>query len=230
ADIVVATTTAGQSAPGKKPPLATDMNTARVTVFTEASNFTKNRSFLINSFVPQGPPVPKGKPKDVNIFFNGASLAAGDVDNDLKADLVLGAQSSGQGNFRVLPNAAVASGLQSDVNRALSSKFTQPPNPPTGGAWQPTGGPAYHLTAVPMPTGLGFNAPLAVAVIEADGRDFRADVFAAFGGANQTPNNQVRRLQWDGSKWTAANHLQVVPQTKASVAVRFASGNGINLG
>ena len=238
ADIVVATTTAGQSAPGpgKIQPKYDAPDTARVTVFTEASNFTKNRSFLINSMVPEGPPAPKFKPKNVNIFFNGASLAVGDVDNDLKADLVLGAQSSGQGNFRVLPNAAVASGVQSDVNSALSSKFTQPPNPPTGGAWQPTGGPAYHLTAVPMPTGLGFNAPLAVAVIEADGRDFRADVFAAFGGANQMPNNQVRRLQWDGSnpqygsKWTATNHLQVVPQTKASVAVRFASGNGINLG
>jgi len=74
-----------------------------------------------------------------------------------------------------------------------------------------------------------------VAVIEADGRDFRADVFAAFGGSNQMQNNQVRRLQWTGSKptdlkWTAANHLQVVPQTKASATVRFASGNGINLG
>jgi len=39
---------------------------------------------------------------------------------------------------------------------------------------------------VPMPLGQGFSAPLSLAVVESNGRDFRAEVFAAFGTGSQT--------------------------------------------
>ncbi|NBV46993.1 MAG: hypothetical protein EBR86_15505 [Planctomycetia bacterium] len=165
-----------------------------------------------------------------NAFLFGAGLAAGDVDNDLLPDLVLGARAGGLGNFRVIANDVVRTLIQPATSRAVAQDLltrhlvgsdaatnrfaVAGPHAgrPTdnGGAWQPKGGTDfYHGKRVPTPTGAGFNAPLSVAVVERDGRSFTADVFAALGSSNQA-TELVRWIEWErAGVWRAGDALLV---------------------
>jgi hypothetical protein len=184
--------------------------------------------FAIKSMVQNGPP---GSGFSANVFFNGASLAAGDVDGiittadgpQLRPELVLGASFMGLGNFRVLANDLIRSGNQSGVDAAL------------------TLGNAYTQPSVPEATGLGANSPLSVAVVDGDGRlttgttrAAHAEVFAAIGATNQTAN-MIRRMGWNGTNWYADDmgQIQARPRPSAdqiTAKTRFPMGFGLRLG
>jgi len=73
---------------------------------------------------------------------------------------------------------------------------------------------------VPMPLGQGFSAPLSLAVVESNGRDFRAEVFAALGTGNQTTST-VRQFNFQppaGSskgQWTVSTNTSLAFTTPA---------------
>ena len=180
----------------------TAANTAKIDVYRGGAAGSP-KSFFIDSRVENGDPTRGGKLQ--NAFYFGANLAVGDIDNlpDQRPELVLAAREGGLGNFRVLPAELVVGGDQRSIDTALSPAgvFSAAPRTantaagPGATRWQPKGGPDYFLGYgnVPTPVGRGFNAPLSVAVVEANGRNFRAEVFAALGVGNQTPNT-IRQL------------------------------------
>ncbi len=226
-DIVVATTTATTQLAVNNPTAA---GTAAVHVFAAQGNFTNSRWFTIDSRVQNGPPPTA---RIVNAFLNGASLAVGDLDNaiDQKPDLLLGVGASGLGNFRVLTNALVASGTQAAISTALQPTALR--GNTSSGKWQPTGGPDYFTGfAVPMPIGMGFNAPLSVAVVEPNGKEFKAAVFAAIGTGTQS-GNQIRSFVWGDPQnqqapgWGFIGILDVVPSLSKT---RFPINSGLRLG
>jgi hypothetical protein len=249
-EIVIATTT---NVGSDVAPSAADANrtTAFVQCFSVGSGqLTATSVFAIKSMVQNGPP---GSGFSANVFFNGASLAAGDVDGiittadgpQLRPELVLGASFMGLGNFRVLANDLIRSGNQSGVDAALTlgNAYTQPSRPQlTPPKWQPTGGPDYFVDrSVPEATGLGANSPLSVAVVDGDGRlttgttrAAHAEVFAAIGATNQTAN-MIRRMGWNGTNWYADDmgQIQARPRPSAdqiTAKTRFPMGFGLRLG
>jgi len=233
-DILVATTTATSSVFVKTPRAS---GTAKVHAYMAGSSFAKpSSSFVIDSRVINGDPQKGGVSQ--NVFFFGATLAVGDIDNtiDQKPELVLGARQNGLGSFRVLANDVVTNaiatktGYQSGVNQALSKTgtYSQPARTPhtavgpAASRWQPSGGPDYFVgySNVPMPLGQGFSAPLSLAVVESNGRDFRAEVFAALGTGNQTTST-VRQFNFQppaGSskgQWTVSTNTSLKFTTPA---------------
>ncbi|MBU6277582.1 MAG: hypothetical protein KGQ61_13175, partial [Planctomycetes bacterium] len=250
--IVVATTTAAPSQ------LTTfsgvrAMDTAQVTLFGSAA-----RGLAPIATLPVVSAIESGPAKTLqNAFILGASLASGDVDGDLKTDLVLGAARGGQGAFRVVDNSIVRSLLagavptaaaQGALAEALSTgaqKFgIAGPNGgrPTdnNGAWQPKAGTDFFLgKSIPLPTGAGFNAPLSIAVVERSGRAFTADVFAALGASNQA-NEQLRWYEWQASgSWRSGDALRADdPAARAAAdpaspdltGAWFRAGRGLRLG
>ncbi|MFM7206593.1 MAG: beta strand repeat-containing protein [Planctomycetaceae bacterium] len=249
-EIVVATTT---NVSGDVAPLAADASrtTAYVQCFTVGSGqLTATSTFAIKSMIQNGPP---GSGYGANVFYNGASLAAGDVDGivttaagpQLRPELVLGASFMGLGNFRVLANDLVRTGNQAGIDSALTlgNAFTQQSRPQlTPPKWQPTGGPDYFVgRSVPESTALGANSPLAVAVVDGDGRlttgtsrTAHAEVFAAIGATNQTAN-VIRRMGWNGTTWFADDmgQIQARPTPTDNVLTaktRFPLGYGLRLG
>jgi hypothetical protein len=223
-DILVATTTATSSLFVRTPGAS---GTAKVHAYPAGSNFAApSNSFVIDSRVINADPKKGGISQ--NVFFFGATLAVGDIDNtiDQKPELVLGARQNGLGSFRVLANDVVANAIatkngQSGVTQALSKTgtYSQPPRTthtavgPAASSWQPSGGPDYFVgyKNVPMPLGQGFSAPVSLAVVESNGRDFRAEVFAAFGTGSQT-TGAVRQFNFQppaGSskgQWTVSTN------------------------
>ncbi|MFM8704250.1 MAG: hypothetical protein ACKOHG_10400, partial [Planctomycetia bacterium] len=214
---------------------------------------TAGPSFTISSLVEEGP-----SRKLVNVFQSGASLAVGDIDGGDpepdasgrpapnatvlrdKPELVLGAQRGGLANFRVLSNALVAGGSQADINIALTpgNAFTGPVRSYAKvSQWQPTGGPDYFtgMSTVARPTALSANAPLSLAVVDADGKtNARAEVFAAMGSTSST-QNAIRRIVWNGSVWQGAAVLDGVASRSIMVQpndtkTRFPVGFGLRLG
>jgi hypothetical protein len=197
ADVVVASTTATSKT------AVTALNTTTVSVFKPAGGVSP---FKVNDRVWNGDPAKPGTSL-VNVFLNGASLAVGDIDNtiDQKPELILGAGAGGLGNFRVLSADVVAGANQPAVDAALgrSGIFSHPARSGVR-PWQPSGGPDYFVgQAVPAPVGAGFNAPLSMAVVESNGKDFKAEVFAALGSSNQT-GNQIRSFVWN-SGWSGTD-------------------------
>ncbi|MFZ4732576.1 MAG: beta strand repeat-containing protein, partial [Pirellulales bacterium] len=184
-----------------------------------------------------------------NAFLFGAGLASGDIDHDLRPDLVLGAQAGGLGTFRVIDNSVVRTLLQPTTTRADGEALltrhltaTQPgadrygvagarPGRPddNGGQWQPQGGTDFFLgKRVPTPIGAGFNAPLSVAVVERNGRSFSADVFAALGASNQAME-QVRWYECQAAgEWRAGDAL--LDTDGVATTNRFRPGRGLRLG
>ena len=108
ADILVATTTAQ---PGDWMSQTPILDTARVSIVTDTGGgLQTSRSFAVNALVENGPP---GSGTIQNAFLYGASLALGDINDDLfgAADLVLAGGTIGMSNFRVIRNALAVSGL-----------------------------------------------------------------------------------------------------------------------
>ncbi len=201
-------------------------------------------SFTISSLVEEGP-----SRRLMNVFQSGASLAVGDIDGGrpvpdasglrYKPELVLGAQKGGLANFRVLSNPLVAGGSQGDINIALTpgNAFTGPVRSYAKlSQWQPTGGPDYFtgMSTLARPTALSANAPLSLAVVDADGKvNARAEVFAAMGSTSST-QNAIRRIVWNGSAWQGAVDLDG-PASRSIVVqpngkTRFPVGFGLRLG
>jgi len=230
--IVVATTTARPSQLTTSSGVRA-MDTAQLTLFGPAA-----RGLPPLATLPIVSPIESGPARTLqNAFIFGASLAAGDVDGDLKTDLVLGASRGGQGAFRVIDNAvvrALVAGGAAPTAAALGaiaealSKGAQKfgiagphGGRPTdnGGDWQPKPGTDFFLgKSVPLPTGAGFNAPLSVAVVERSGRKFTAEVFAALGASNQAAE-QIRCYEWQASgSWRAGDALRVADPAAGVVA------------
>jgi hypothetical protein len=208
---------------------------------------TAGPSFTISSLVEEGP-----SRRLMNVFQSGASLAVGDIDGGgpvpdasglrYKPELVLGAQKGGLANFRVLSNGLVAGGggLQADINIALTpgNAFTGPVRSYAKvSQWQPTGGPDYFtgMSTLPRPTALSANAPLSLAVVDADGKgNARAEIFAAMGSTSST-KSAIRRIVWNGSAWQGAVDLDGVASRSIVVQpngtkTRFPVGFGLRLG
>lgn len=221
-DVVIAATTASQRAAG----------TTRVTILAGSTGET-TRSFVVSSFVESGP-----ARRFVDIFGFGASVGVGDIDGDQRADIVLGAGANGLANFRVLGNEFVTaeSAITNPASFAASiaeqlgprGQFAQAPR--QGRGWRPTGGPDFFTPSeVIGPTGMGFNAPLSVVVVNGlPAANGRAQIFAALGGSNQTANT-VRRFLFNGpNAWTADASIDLLPSTPGNP--RFRYGGGVRLG
>ncbi len=239
-DIVIATTNGTGSLPSR----AVARQPSFVQAYTFATGaFTLLNRFGITSVVANGP-APRGYSQ--NVFYNGASLAAGDIDGvvtmvgghpTLAPELVIGASAMGMANFRVLANSLVVGGIQGDIDTALTlgNGFTREARSITSG-WQPTGGPDYFvgMSTLKAPSALGANAPLSVAVVDTDGKNnARAEVFAALGSTNSTQNT-VRRLQWNGTNaWIGAATLQgngSITVAESPTKTKFPFGFGLGLG
>ncbi len=221
-DVVIAATTASQRFAG----------TTKITILA-GSTLEATRSFVVSSLVESGP-----ARRLVDVFGFGAAVGVGDIDGDKRADLVLGAGANGLANFRVLGNEFVTaeSAITNPASFAASiaeqlgprGRFAQASR--QGRGWRPTGGPDFFTPGeVIGPTGMGFNAPLSVVVVNglptANGR---AQIFAALGGSNQTANT-VRRFLFNGANaWTADASIDLLPSTPGSS--RFRYGDGVRLG
>jgi len=221
-DIVIAATTASQRAAG----------TTRVTILA-GSTLDTTRSFVVSSLVESGP-----SRRLVDIFGFGASVGVGDIDGDKRVDLVLGAGANGLANFRVLGNEFVtaASAISNSASFAatiaeqLGPRGRFPQAPRQGRGWRPTGGPDFFTPGeVVGPTGMGFNAPLSVVVVNGlPAANGKAQIFAALGGSNQTANT-VRRFLFNGpNAWTADASIDLLPSTPGNP--RFRYGGGARLG
>ena len=221
-DVVIAATTASQRAAG----------TTRVTILAGSTGET-TRSFVVSSFVESGP-----ARRFVDVFGFGASVGVGDIDGDQRADIVLGAGANGLANFRVLGNEFVTaeSAITNPASFAASiaeqlgprGQFAQAPR--QGRGWRPTGGPDFFTPSeVIGPTGMGFNAPRSVVVVNGlPAANGRAQIFAALGGSNQTANT-VRRFLFNGpNAWTADASIDLLPSTPGNP--RFRYGGGVRLG
>ena len=212
-------------------------------------------SFAVQSTIEVGPPRPakSGRPAQpaptANAFLNGASLAVGDIDNapDQRPELLIASAAGGLANFRVLANDVVGGFNQAAIDTALgpNGRFSAPPRSTTP-KWQPTGGPDFFIgRSVPTPTAAGANAGLFAALVESSGRSsgpggsgFRADVFAALAGPNQTENS-IRQFWFDGSQWQSAQGADSWLDVKQSdyegnsvpmVTKKLGRGRGLRLG
>ena len=221
-DIVIAATTASQRAAG----------TTKITILAGPTLDT-TRSFVVSSLVESGP-----ARRLVDVFGFGAAVGVGDIDGDRRADLVIGAGANGLANFRVLGNEFVTaeSAVTNPASFAASiaeqlgprGRFAQAPR--QGRGWRPTGGPDFFTQGeVIGPTGMGFNAPLSVVVVNGlPAANGRAQIFAALGGSNQTANT-VRRFLFNGpNAWTADASIDLLPATPGNS--RFRYGGGVRLG
>jgi len=221
-DIVIASTTASQRAAG----------TTRVTTLA-GSTLETTRSFVVSSLVESGP-----SRRLVDVFGFGASVGVGDIDGDQRVDLVLGAGVNGLANFRVLGNEFVTAGTAITNPASFAAtiaeqlgprgRFAQAPR--QGRGWRPTGGPDFFTPGeVVGPTGMGFNAPLSVVVVNGlPAANGKAQIFAALGGSNQTANT-VRRFLFNGpNAWTADALTALLPSTPGNS--RFRYGGGVRLG
>jgi hypothetical protein len=208
--------------------------TALRTFTIDAGSFQASRSaFWIRSYVQADP---QRRLRDV--FAAGATLAVGDVDGaaDGKPELVMAAASQGLANFRVLANDLVATGTQTEIYTALAvgngyTRASRSQYVTVNGrrVWQPAGGPDYFAGIQRLPNAFarGINAPLFVAVVNADGRTAGGQVFAALGPQNTT-SNMIRRLAWSSleAAWNGTDAFQVQPSGRT----RFPVGGGLRLG
>ena len=183
----------------------------------------------------------------VDVFANGASLVAGDLNGDQRFELVVGAQGSGMSNFRVIPGDVVLGGDQSLVNASLVAGVGQQfAYGTTGGRFVGSfsvrgkitqsqqenldfwyGAPLSKASAY---VGSGLNAPLHIAMGDVSGRG-RTQLFAALGAYNSTTNS-VNQFSFDD---TAADPTKRWSRKQAFRAVgaggtSFALGSGVNFG
>ncbi|NBP89247.1 MAG: hypothetical protein EBU59_12280, partial [Planctomycetia bacterium] len=149
----------------------------------------------------------EGDGAEANVFRNGASLEAADLNGDFVDELVVGSGFMGMSNFRVIAGPAVIAGNQVQINNALGTN-TAPfssimiggrfnnfvPPPGVDPAQQQTNLDFYLNEPVPPFTGLGFNAPLVVQAIESDG-DGSAEILVTFSGINST-GNLIKRFSF----------------------------------
>jgi hypothetical protein len=207
-------------------------------------------SFFVNDVIQVGPPR-RGVPQLENAFLNGAALAVGDIDNadNQRPELLLAAGVGGLGNFRVLDNAVVSGLDQATINTALgpNGRFAAPPRS-TSPKWQPMGGPDFFIGGSPTaPMASGANAGMFAALVESSGRSsgsggsgFKAEVFAALAGPNQTLNS-IRQFWFDetqqpANRWRSAHGsgswLDAAQYDYGSTGVvkKLARGRGLRLG
>jgi hypothetical protein len=185
----------------------------------------------------------------MNVFSAGASLAAGDIDGNLRSELIVAAGKTGMSNFRVIPGGVVLGGNQQAIDAVLTAGTGQEFSAGTTGGrflgstvvdnkinqiqqenldfW-------YGYNAAPGKTTTnvagGFNAALSVAIGDAEGRG-RSQVFAALGAFNTTGNGVVA-FSFDTTetnvtkRWSRKEHFKALSPSGNS----FASGMGLRLG
>ncbi|MEI6238833.1 MAG: hypothetical protein WCR51_00450 [Planctomycetia bacterium] len=222
---------------------ATGVQTS-VTVFgRQGGSLVQQNSFVLKLDLNRGDGVM------MNVFGAGASLAAGDIDGDLRSELIVAAGKSGMSNFRVIPGGGVLGGNQQAIDAALTAGAGQAFSAGT------TGGRFFGSTTVNnkinqiqqenldywygngaaqgKPTvnvAGGFNAALSVAVADAEGKG-RSQVFAALGAFNTTANGVVA-FSFDTTQTNVAKRWSRKECFKAlsPSGISFASGMGLRLG
>ena len=215
-----------------------------VTVFgKQGGSLVRQNSFVLKLDLNRGDGVM------MNVFSAGASLAAGDIDGNLRSELIVAAGKTGMSNFRVIPGGVVLGGNQQAIDAALTAGTGQEFSAGTTGGrflgstvvdnkinqiqqenldfW-------YGYNAAPGKTTTnvagGFNAALSVAIGDADGRG-RSQVFAALGAFNTTGNGVVA-FSFDTTqpnvtkRWSRKEHFKALSPSGNS----FASGMGLRLG
>jgi hypothetical protein len=211
----------------------------KVTVFGEQASALVQQSMVNLSLS-----LNRGDGVMVNVFANGASLVAGDLDGDQRFELIVGAQGNGMSNFRVIPGDVLLSGNQSAVNAALVAGAGQQfASGTTGGrlAGSTTSGGRLiqyqqenldywfgaPLSRASAYVGSGLNAPLHIAIGDANGRG-RTQLFAALGAYNSTTNSVIR-FSFDKTvpsvtgRWSRKQVFQAVGAGGTS----FALGSGV---
>jgi hypothetical protein len=184
----------------------------------------------------------EGDGAEANVFRNGASLEAADLNGDFVDELVVGSGFMGMSNFRVIAGSAVIAGNQVQINNALGTNnadfssimiggrfnnFVPPPG--VDPAQQQTNLDFYLNEPVPPFTGLGFNAPLVVQAIESDG-DGSAEILVTFSGINST-GNLIKRFSFvddvnPADRWSVLQGLRATDLGTGT----FHLGEGLWLG
>jgi hypothetical protein len=185
----------------------------------------------------------------MNVFGAGASLAAGDIDGNLRSELIVAAGKTGMSNFRVIPGSMVLGGNQQAIDAALAAGPSQDFSAgTTGGRFFGSTAVNNRLTQVQQENldywyghgaaqgktvsnvAGGFNASLSVAIADAEGRG-RSQVFAALGAFNTTANGVVS-FSFDTTqanvtkRWSRKEAFRALSPSGKS----FASGMGLRLG
>jgi hypothetical protein len=215
-----------------------------VTVFgKQGGSLVRQNSFALNLVLNRGDGVM------MNVFAAGASLAAGDIDGNLRSELIVAAGKTGMSNFRVIPGGVVLGGNQQAIDAALTAGTGQEFSAGTTGGrflgstvvnnkinqiqqenldfWYGFGV-AQGKTTTNVAG--GFNAALSVAIGDAEGRG-RSQVFAALGAFNTTGNGVVA-FSFDTTqtnvtkRWSRKEHFKALSPSGNS----FASGMGLRLG
>jgi len=215
-----------------------------VTVFgKQGASLVRQNSFALKLDLNRGDGV------IMDVFGAGASLAAGDIDGNLRSELIVAAGKTGMSNFRVIPGNMVLGGSQQVINAALAAGSSQDFSAGTTGGrflgstvvgsklnqvqqenldyWY--GYAAAQGKTVSNVAG-GFNAALSVATADAEGRG-RSQVFAALGAFNTTANGVVS-FSFDTTeanatkRWSRKEAFRALSPSGNS----FASGMGLRLG
>ncbi|MEO1992486.1 MAG: right-handed parallel beta-helix repeat-containing protein [Pirellulales bacterium] len=179
-----------------------------------------------------------GNGEEVDIFANGVSLSAGDMNGDTIDDLVVGAGAGGMGNFRVIDGNVLMAGVQSAFDSALAMTSGPFSTGVVGGRYAnftPSNGATaseqiqnldyFYGENVPGFTGRGFNSPLLVRLADVDG-DLQEELFVSIGGVN-SDDNAILHFRFDTAQgWIFSQSFRAINLGDGS----FKSGEGVRFG
>ena len=174
----------------------------------------------------------------VDVFGNGLSLTAGDMDGDSVEELIIGAGASGMGNFRAISGDAIMAGIQSAFDAQLAMIDGPFGNGVTGGRYadftpvfdqnvieQVNNLDFFYEQDVPGLTGMGFNSPMSVRAVDLDG-DELTELFVTIGGVNSS-NNLVKSFAFSESTgWSLRQGFKTLDLDSGS----FRQGDGSQFG
>ena len=225
ASIVLATTTGSQ----------TTVSVFGLDEDAEQNTFVSEANFTLSLNLPQANGV------TTDIFAQGTSMSAGDLNGDDIDELVVAAGASGMGNFRVLEGQTVLGGIQADINAMLNMSLGDFGTGAMDGRYSAYADGSqnpqqvqsnldyFYGTPVAGFTGQGFNSEMVVTLADSDG-DLTYEVFIAIRGVNSS-GNTIKHYAFtdDGNpaaRWTTRQGLQAVSLTSDS----FEDGEGLWLG
>ena len=178
-----------------------------------------------------------------DVFANGASLAAGDLNGDWLDELVLGAGPQGMGVFRVATGRAVTMGNQLQFDNAMRTNWGPFSSIMAGGRFKDFGvSPGEHpaeqasnldlFYGTTSPAARSFISPLTVQVVETEtysGIDFSGEpytstwgtLFVTIGGFNAA-DSAVRRFSFEDNvnparRWYVRQGFKPLPAEPADL-------------